>query len=114
METLEDIANRKLMSNDWLSGAKFGAKWQAERMYTEEEVYELLLKHQSAYRSAVRNTSPLDWSFDIKQWFEQAKAMEKEQIIDSFGVGCQVESTRLIGYQDIAEQYYQETYGKTA
>lgn len=44
--------------------------------------------------------------------FEQAKTMEKEQIIDSFGVGCQVESTRLIGYQDIAEQYYQKTYGK--
>jgi hypothetical protein len=42
---------------------------------------------------------------------EQAKAMEKEQIIDSFGVGCQVESTRLIGYQGMAEQYYNETYG---
>ena len=39
-------------------------------------------------------------------------AMEKEQIIDSFGVGCQVESTRLIGYQGIAEQYYNETYNK--
>jgi hypothetical protein len=50
-----------------------GAKWQSERMYSEEEVYELLLKHQSAYRSAVRITSPLDWSFDIKQWFEQFK-----------------------------------------
>jgi len=44
--------------------------------------------------------------------FEQAKAMEKEQIIDAFGVGCQVESTRLIGYHDMAEQYYNETYGK--
>ena len=48
-------------------------KHQQERMYSEEEVYELLLKHQSAYRSTVRNTSPLDWSFDIKQWFEQFK-----------------------------------------
>jgi hypothetical protein len=37
--------------------------------------------------------------------------MEKEQIEDAFGIGCQVESTRLIGYQDIAEQYYNETYG---
>jgi len=37
-------------------------------------------------------------------------AVEKEQIIDAFGIGCQVESTRLIGYQDIAEQYYNETY----
>ena len=41
---------------------------------------------------------------------EQAKEMEKEQIIDAFGVGCQVESTRLIGYQGMAEQYYNETY----
>ena len=43
------------------------------KMYSEQEVYEILLKHQSAYRSAVRNTSPLDWSFDVKQWFEQHK-----------------------------------------
>ena len=41
-----------------------------------------------------------------------AKEMEKEQIINSFGIGCQVESTRLIGYQEMAEQYYKETYGK--
>ena len=40
----------------------------------------------------------------------QALAMEKEQIIDAFGVGCQVESTRLIGYQDIADDYYNETF----
>jgi hypothetical protein len=42
---------------------------------------------------------------------EQAIEMEKEQVIDAFGVGCQVESTRLIGYHDMAEQYYNETYG---
>jgi hypothetical protein len=40
----------------------------------------------------------------------KAKEMEKEQIIDAFGIGCQVESTRLIGYQDMAEQHYNETY----
>ena len=56
---------------------------QQERSYSEEEVYELLLKHQSAYRSAVRNTSPLDWSFDIKQWFEQFK-----KIMDFGTKGC--------------------------
>jgi len=49
---------------------------------------------------------------DSFELLEQAKAMEKEQIIDSFGVGCQVESTRLIGYHKMAEQYYNETYGK--
>ena len=43
---------------------------------------------------------------------EQAKAIEKEQMIDAFGVGCQVEATRLIEYHQMAEQYYNETYGK--
>jgi hypothetical protein len=42
---------------------------------------------------------------------EQAKAMHKEEIIDSFGVGCQVEASRLIGYHKMAEQYYNETFG---
>jgi DNA-directed RNA polymerase subunit N (RpoN/RPB10) len=42
--------------------------------------------------------------------FQQAKEMEKEQIIDAFGVGRHVESTRLIHYNDMAEQYYNETY----
>ena len=41
---------------------------------------------------------------------EQAKAMHKEEIIDSFGVGCQVEASRLIGYHKMAEQYYNETF----
>jgi hypothetical protein len=50
-----------------------GAKWAAERMYSEEEVYKLLLKHQSDYRSSVRNSYPLTWSFDIKEWFEEVK-----------------------------------------
>ena len=47
---------------------------------------------------------------DLADVFDQAKAMEKEQMIDAFGVGCQVESTRLIGYQGMAEQYYNKTY----
>ena len=49
-----------------------------------------------------RELDKFDW--------EQAKAMEKEQIIDAFGVGCQVESTRLIGYQGMSEQYYKDNY----
>ena len=47
----------------------------------------------------------------LKEEIEQAKEKHKEEIIDAFGIGCQVESTRLIGYQDMAEQYYNETYG---
>lgn len=46
----------------------------------------------------------------MSEYFEQAKEMEKQQIIDAFGVGCQVESTRLIGYQEMSEQYYNKTY----
>jgi hypothetical protein len=42
---------------------------RAEVEWTEEEVLELLLKHQAAYRSSVRRSSPLDWSFDIVEWF---------------------------------------------
>jgi hypothetical protein len=47
---------------------------------------------------------------NVNNWFEQAKKMEKEQIIDAFGVGCHHESKRLVGYQDTAEQYYNETF----
>ena len=49
--------------------------------------------------------------YEYDQMFKQAKEMEKQQIIDAFGVGCQVESTRLIGYHGMAEQYYIENYG---
>jgi hypothetical protein len=44
-----------------------------EITYSEQEVFVLLLKHQSDYRSAVRRTSPLDWSFDVQSWFERFK-----------------------------------------
>jgi hypothetical protein len=61
----------------------------------------------------------VDWFADITSKLgyvsadilEQAKQMEKQQIIDAFGVGCQVESARLIGYHEMSEQYYDETYG---
>ena len=52
----------------------------------------------------------IDDSGHYKKLFEQALEKEKQQIIDAFGVGCQVESTRLIGYQGMAEQYYNETF----
>jgi len=76
-ETLEAAAKSKYGVGygavDSINAFIAGAKWQSERMYSEEEVYVLLLKHQSDYRSAVRNTSPLDWSFDIKDWFKQSR-----------------------------------------
>jgi len=44
---------------------KDGAKWQAERMYSEEEVLELILKSKI-------ETSNLYYE-DMKEWFEQFK-----------------------------------------
>ena len=74
------------------------------------------MKQQTAVEWLVKELNqkidfiPINKWDEIKDIVNQAKVMEKEQIIDSFGVGCQVESTRLIGYQDIAEQYYNETF----
>jgi len=72
-------------------------------LYKQQTAVEWLKKELETYgSSAVRTFGEL---------FDQAKAMEKEQIIDAFGVGCHHESKRLVGYQDTAEQYYQQTYG---
>ena len=53
---------------------------------------------------------PLIQQEGLRDIIEQAKAMHKEEIIDSFGVGCQVEASRLIGYHKMAEQYYDQTF----
>jgi hypothetical protein len=45
---------------------RFGAKWQAERMYSEEEVLELIWKYET------RQTSMVGYS-NVKKWFEQFK-----------------------------------------
>ena len=79
-ETLEEAAERYAdYSNDYVPmsfGDKFnettktdfiaGAKWQAERMYSEEEVLEILCKsHNASNTSIVAN--------EIKKWFEPFK-----------------------------------------
>jgi hypothetical protein len=71
-ETLEEAAERtyqKGLQDDidlsFYDGVRLGAKWQAERMYSEEEVLELLL------RSKIE-TANLYYE-DMKDWFEQFK-----------------------------------------
>ena len=51
----------------------------------------------------------VDTETAVKLWeaFEQAKAMEKKQIIDAWDNGCEDD-----GIIDNAEQYYNETYSK--
>ena len=48
---------------------------------------------------------------DIKNTvvFDQAKAMEKEQIVDGVFAGYNYDGARL---EEHSEQYYNETYGK--
>jgi hypothetical protein len=77
------------------------------------------MNHSGDVNEMVGKRTSVDWieqemlkgNLSLKEILEQAKEMEKEQIKDAFGVGCQVESTRLIGYHKMSEQYYNETYG---
>jgi hypothetical protein len=61
----------------------------------------------------IENKNGKEFSSYYQEFVEQALQMEKEQIINAFGVGCHHESKRLVGYQDTAEQYYNETYGNS-
>ena len=54
-------------------------------------------------------TYPYKTFEELKQ---QAKEMEKEQIINALGVGCQIKPKGLMGYYEMGEQYYEETYKK--
>ncbi len=49
---------------------------------------------------------------DIKEVFEQAKEMEKEQIIESFILGNAWILPEDEDINQISKQYYNETYGK--
>ena len=72
-ETLEEEAKKYAnelpepynygLNTDKKKGFIAGAKWQQERMYSEEEVLELLLNRPGPYLS----------DEEIKKWFEQFK-----------------------------------------
>jgi hypothetical protein len=73
-ETIEEADYNKIIEQSLMELRKQPMSFIPDKiMYSEEEVYKLLLKHQSDYRSSVRNSYPLTWSFDIKNWFEQFK-----------------------------------------
>ncbi len=71
------------------------------------------MKKQTAVSIIIENFNLLSDN-DFKTWFlnsiDKLEALEKEQIIDAFGIGCHHESKRLVGYQDVAEQYYNKTF----
>ena len=68
-ETFEEVANNWIKNtSEFLSvknGFVAGAKWQAERMYNEEEVLNILYKHTEDLLAGKKIT--------LEQWFEQYK-----------------------------------------
>jgi hypothetical protein len=65
-ETLEEAAEQ-FEYTDGVYGFKQGAKWQAERMYSEEEVFNLL----KDFLNDTRADKP--WVDADDEWFEQFK-----------------------------------------
>jgi hypothetical protein len=72
-ETIEEVSikiseqfdNQRFKSGVYF-GVKEGAKWQAERMFSEEEVYDILFKHTEYFLGGGERMS-------LTQWFEQFK-----------------------------------------
>ena len=50
---------------------------------------------------------------DADHYFEQAKEMEKEQIIDALFFGIHLEHNNIDSPLERAEQYYNETFSNT-
>ena len=64
MKTIEEAAEQFEYTNG-IYGFKEGVKWQAEKMYTEEEVKQIIEATLIEYSDFVLA--------DIPQWFEQFK-----------------------------------------
>jgi hypothetical protein len=61
----------KTFANRLLKSVEFGAKWQAERMYSEDKVIILLNKFgEKVYGNYTRNQTMEDFT---EEWFEQHK-----------------------------------------
>ena len=79
-ETLEEAAKEFVLSHDFslltnpnhLANRcfQYGAKWQAERMYSEEDLEEAFKAGREG-DMVFNNESPKYWDFN--QWFEQFK-----------------------------------------
>jgi hypothetical protein len=67
VETLEEAAEQ-FEYTDGIYGFKQGAKWQAERMYSKEEVYSLLCSMPNFYNMTIPQQVE-----ERDKWFEQFK-----------------------------------------
>jgi hypothetical protein len=82
-ETLEEAAERygnkkghipttELEDAIFKQGFTDGANWQAEKSYSEEEMYSALQKLRLVFKSGVQKWQE-DFEFDLDKWFEQFK-----------------------------------------
>ena len=74
-ETLEEAMNANGYHNQssddlWREGVEFGAKWQAERMYSEKECYQTL---HALMMEIKLNGLVINDDIDLKKWFNQNK-----------------------------------------
>ena len=74
-ETLEEAMNQNgyvdsVNDTIWREGVKFGAKWQAERMYSEEDLREAF--KQSRQALIFEKDMPAVYE-SFEDWFEQFK-----------------------------------------
>ena len=67
-ETLEEVAEKYSKNELSKLGFSNGAKWQAEKMYSEEEVIRILIK---AYEDVGKRKIPNQ--VVLANWFEQFK-----------------------------------------
>lgn len=120
-ETLEEASWRfnplKKLDGEFLRDAFIkGAKWQQERMDSEEEMIKGICMKKD------KKLTSTEWLFeqlwetpkDKLTWnalLEQAKEMEKQQIIDAWIVGA-FGTGEFITTNHNPEQYYKETYGE--
>ena len=73
-ETLEEFIKSQpyygYCTTEYKEGIEVGAKWQAQRMYSEEEVRELFNQYKQEF-SIYRNLQILNVRFE--EWFEKFK-----------------------------------------
>jgi hypothetical protein len=79
-ETIEEAAERLYPAEwDWKEKESFieGAQWQQERMYSEEEVRELLTQRSKHWGTSVKPFDKLLLRQDL-EWFEENKKKDYE------------------------------------
>jgi hypothetical protein len=87
-ETLTKFLNNKRMTNNKQQTA---VEWLVQNLHLHNDVYFV--------------------TKDKRKSIEQAKEMEKQQIINAFWNGDNTDCTSEQNIEEFADQYYNETYG---